>query len=347
MAKEKLNSSFFGNFETSGPDSDDLDEQEVSTEYDTDEDDEPTDEELENREEEQEVEEEESEEELGNEPDPFIDTINHLAEKGLITYDEDHEYEEEGEELLEKVFSETLEKRFQEEFVDSIPEEYQSIFKHLQSGRPLDEWVEAVKPTDFDSIDLDNEDNQKQLIEDHLALTGMDEEDIKERIQELEDSGVLEKNAKTAVKYLKKAEEGKTKAYEQELEEQMEYQKQVQAKQFEDFERTVLTTEKLKDYELPKTKREKLLAHITKPVNKNGESQFVINQKSMENQLLLAYMDMEGYTLKDIMNKAETKATSNLRKSLSRITDTNAKGLNGSTGRTPTEKRTIPKGPWG
>ena len=340
----KIKSSFFGNFETGN----DEDETIVEETKDTTIEEEET--EIEDKEEEEEEEKVESVEETEEteETDPFVDTINYFAEKGLITYDEDHEYEEEGEELLEKVFSETLEKRYQTEYVNSIPEEYQSIIKHLQVGGTLEDWVDAVKPTDFDAINLEDESNQKQLVEDHLALTGMDAEDIEERLQELEDLGTLEKAAKTAIKYLKKNEDNRVKQYEQDLEETIKSQKREKEEALDDFRKTVLATEDLKGMKLTdKSQRQELFDYITKPTNKKGESKYVLDNKNVDNQLALAYMSMRNFSFKDLEKAVETKVTSNLRKSLSRITDTNAKGVGGSTGRVNTESKKIPKGPWG
>lgn len=343
----KIKSSFFGNFETGNDEDETIVEETKDTTIEKEEEEVEKEDEEDEVEKEQEIESEEESEET-SESDPFIDTINYFAEKGLITYNEDHEYEEEGEELLEKVFSETLEKRYQAEYVDSIPEEYQSIIKHLQTGGTLEDWVEAVKPTDFDSINMEDESNQKQLVEDHLALTGMDAEDIEERLQELEDLGTLEKAAKTAVKYLKKNEDSKVKQYEQDLEETIKYQKQKKEEELDDFYKTVLSTEDLKGIKLTeKSQRQELFDYITKPTNKKGESKYVLDNKSIDNQLALAYMSMKNFSFKDLEKAVETKVTRDLRKSLSRITDTNAKGIGGATGRVNTESKKIPKGPWG
>lgn len=344
----KIKSSFFGNFETGTDDIDSPVEETRNIPVEEDEEEQEKEEQISEEEEEKEQEQETIEEEDSDDADPFIDTINYLAEAGLITYDEDHEYEEEGEELLEKVFSETLEKRYQRDYIDSIPEEYQSIINHLQTGGTLSDWVEAVRPTDFDSINMEDESNQKQLIEDHLTLTGMDAEDIEERIQELEDLGTLEKAATTAVKYLKKNEAVKVKQYEQELEETVSVQKKQQEDALEDFHRTVLSTEDLKGIKLSdKAQRQELFDYITKPTNKKGESKYVLDNKNIDNQLALAYMSMRNFSFKDLEKAVETKVTRDLRKSLSRITDTNAKGVSGSTGRVNTESKKIPKGPWG
>jgi len=352
MAKPKLpTSGFFGNFSSESNDNveDINDEVEDQVEDEEEEQVDTDDEEISDEEEVlEEDKEDEEEQESDDDSDPFIDTINHLAEKGLLVYDEDKEYEEEGEELLETVFNETLEKRFQEEYIDTIPEDYRSILDHLKTGGKLEDWVDAVKPTDFDSINLEDEDNQKQLIEDHLALTGMDDEDIKERIQELEDLGTLEKNAKTAIKYLKKNEEGKVKAYEQELAQTIKAQEEQQAKALDEFKKTVLSTEDIKGFKLKdKAQRQELLDYITKPTNSKGESKYVQETKDIDTQLALAYMAMKKFTFKDLEKAVQTKAVSGLRKSLSKISDVNAKGNGGRTVRDVTPSKKIPKGPWG
>ena len=349
MAKLKsLSSGFFGNFQTSTDEDNPTSNAQDDDVEETEQEEEDTKEEV--VEGEEEVEEQESDEDVEESDstvDPFIDTINYLSERGLLQYDEDKTYEEEGEELLETVFNETLEKRFQEEYVNTIPEDFQSIIKHIKAGGTLDEWVDAVKPTDFDSINLEDEDTQKQLIEDHLALTGMDEEDIQERIQELEDLGTLEKNAKTAIKYLKKNEDNKVKQYEAELEEAIQQQELQRERELEDFKKTVLSTEDIKGFKLKdKAERQQLFDYITVK-DKTGESKYVKDTKAIDSQLALAYMAMKGFTMKDLEKAVETKVTSKLRNSLSRITDSNARNNGGKTGRVNTESKRIPKGPWG
>lgn len=287
-----------------------------------------------------------SDNELEEDDDPFIATIDHLAEKGLLYIDEDKVYEEEGEELLEVVFEETLEKRYQEDYIDSIPEEYQSIFKHLKAGKPLNEWVDAVAPLDYSQVDLTDEDNQKALIEDHLALTGMDDEDIKEKVQEYEDAGTLEKNAKTALKYLKKNEEGKAKAYEAKLEREIAEREEKQEKELEDFRKDILSIEELGGFKLDKKTREKLADHITKPVNKKGESKLVVNQKSREKQLLVAYLDMIDFKFEDIKKSVESKVATGLRQKLNRFTDINANKNGGKSVKESKQSVKLPDGIW-
>jgi hypothetical protein len=349
MAAPKITSDFFGGF------SSDNDEEEVEKTIDVEED-------LE----EEELEEEEDKED-GNtdDSDPtddpadkakesdevddaefFTSIINDGAEKGLFYYDPEKEYEGEPEEIFWEVQKDTLDKRFEEEYIDPIPEEYRSILAHLKLGKPLEDWVEAVKPTDYSKINLEDESNQKSLIEQHLALTGMDEDDIKDTLQEYEDGGTLEKNSKKALKYLQKNEDKKAELYEKQLEREEEEAKARQQKELETFKSEVLATEELGKRKLDKKEREKLLAHITEPVNKRGESQFVVNQKSREKQLQLAYLDMIGFDFSKLEKQAETKAASGLRAKLSKTTDLNGK-KNGASGRVETESKSLGNwNPW-
>ncbi len=341
MAKAKLGSTFFDGFspdeveEVDDSNLPEVEEEEVEKES----------------EEEEEVEleevEEEKEESSTNEDDSefFTTIINDGAEKGLFYYNPEKEYEGEPEDIFWEVQTDTLNKRFEDEYVNPIPEEYRSILAHLRLGKPLDDWVEAVKPTDYSKIDLEDESNQKSLVEDHLALTGMDEDDIKDALQEYEDGGTLEKNAKKALKYLQKNEDKKAEIYEKQLEEEEKAQEELQKKEFDKFKSEVLSTEELGKRKLDKKEREKLLDHITKPVNKKGESQFVINQKSRDKQLQLAYLDMIGFDFSKIEKEATTKAASGLRAKLSKTTDINGK-KNGSTGRADTTSSKIVRGPW-
>lgn len=275
--------------------------------------------------------------------DFFATIIEEQAAKGLLFYDEDKEYEGTGEEIFDEVITDTLNKRWEDEYVAAIPEEYQSLFTHLKLGKPLDEWVEAVKPTDYSKIDLEDEVNQKSLIEEHLALTGMDEDDIKDALQEYEDAGTLDKNSKKALKYLQKNEDKKVELYEKQLEEEEKELAETQKREFDKFKSEVLATEELGKRKLDKKERERLFDHITKPVNKRGESQFVINQKSREKQLQVAYLDMIGFDFSKIEKEATTKAASGLRAKLSKTTDINGK-KGGSSGRVDVDSKNI--GTW-
>lgn len=289
---------------------------------------------------------EDKEEDESDDDEPFLAIINHAEEKGLLYYDPEKEYEGNGEEILEEVIVDTLDKRWNEEYVESIPEEYQSIFKHLKAGRPLDEWVDAVKPLDYDGIDLTDEENQKQLIEDHLALTGMDDDDIKETIKEYEDLGILDKKSTVALKYLKKNENAKAKQYEAELDKELERQEVENKKSLDDLKKDILSKDELGKIKLDKSTREKLFDHITKPVNKKGESKLVVNQKDKDKQLLLAYLDMIDFNFDDLRKGVETKVTSGLRQKLSNFTDKNATKTGGKSVKEPKQSVRVPKGIW-
>lgn len=338
----KTNNTFFGSFTQDEDDDKEIPEvKEVETEEEQ-EDDNLDDDNTDDDSEDKDGESDEVEEETSSDDDEefFTTIINDGAEKGLFYYDPEKEYEGDPEDIFWEVQKDTLDKRFEDEYVAAIPEEYQSLFTHLKLGKPLDEWVEAVKPTDYSKIDLEDEGNQKSLIEEHLVLTGMDEDDIKDTLQEYEDAGTLEKNAKKAVKVLQKKEAGKAEAYEKQLEREQEELEEANARELEKFKAEVLAIEELGKRKLDKKEREKLLDHITKPVNKRGESQFVINQKSRERQLQVAYLDMIGFDFSKIEKEATTKAASGLRAKLSKTTDINGK-KNGGSGRIEVESKKL------
>ena len=351
MAAPKINSDFFDGFS----DEEEEEEKEVveneEEEEIVQEEEEEKEEELDSKDKSKEEKEEESdtkeEEEEGSDEEFFTAIINDGAEKGLFYYDPEKEYEGDPEDIFWEVQKDTLDKRFEEEYVNAIPEDYRSLLTHLKLGKPLDEWVEAIKPIDYSKVDIEDEANQKSLIEEHLLLMGMDEDDIKDTLQEYEDAGTLDKNSKKALKYLQKNEDKKAEIYETQLEEEVKQAEKRQKEDFDKFKSEVLSTEELGKIKLSKKERENLLDHITKGVNKKGESQYVINQKSREKQLQMAYLDMIGFDFSKIEKEATTKAVSGLRAKLSKTTDINAKKL-GSTGRTSTDSNKIPDGfPWG
>ena len=343
----KLNSTFFNSFDV---DDDDDEKQGVKEQEQVEEDsikeEEEDGDEIEEKEED--VVKDADEKEIDSEEedtDFFTTIINDGADKGLFYFDEDKEYEGSGEDIFYEVINDTLNKRWQEDYVSQVPEEYQSLFAALKSGKSISDWMENALPVDYDSVDLSNEDNQRELIEKHLISTGMDEEDIKDTIQEYEDSGTLEKNSKKAVKYLKADESKKSSRYEKELEKEREEYDRLEEIEFTKFKNEVLSTEELGNRKLSKQEREKLFDHITKPVNKNGESQLVINQKSRDKQLQMAYLDMIGFDFGKIEKMAETKVAKGLRAKLSNVTDINTT-RRGEGEKVATTSKRLPSGPW-
>ena len=348
----KTNNTFFGSFTQ---DADELQEKEVpevkelETEEEKDDnlDTDSSDNDSRDKDEESdEVDNKEEKEESNDDEEFFTTIINDGAEKGLFYYDPDKEYEGEPEDIFWEVQTDTLNKRWEDEYVAGIPEEYQSLFTALKAGKSVTEWYENTQPLDYDKIDLADEKTQRELIKDHLESTGMDEEDVTDKLQEYEDAGTLEKNSKLAVKYFKKQDSGKAELYEKEVEREQKEFEDRQAKEFEKFKTQVLTTEKLGKRDLDKKERERLLDHITKPVNKRGESQFVINQKSLDKQLQAAYLDMIGFDFSKLEKEATTKAASGLRAKLSKTTDINGKSQ-GSRGKVEIESKKVGNwNPW-
>ena len=130
--------------------------------------------------------------------------VNPLAEEGILYYDPEKEYSA-GEEGLVEVLEDTINKRLEE----SIPEDYRSVLTAIKAGVPVEDWVSAQQTFDYSTIDLEDEDNQINIISEAMELQGIDEEDIKEKIETLQDAGTtaLKKEAQISQKFMIKQSE--------------------------------------------------------------------------------------------------------------------------------------------
>jgi hypothetical protein len=307
-------------------------------------------------EEEEESEEESEEEEEENTPEPeesdaedlddepLAELINALAEEGALSFDPEKEYST-GADGFREVVQETIEKE-KNKWVEEIPEDYRSIINHLKAGRSLDEWVDRSKTPSVESVDLDDESSQKDLISRHLRSIGMDDEDIEIELEKAEDTDDLGRKAKVAHKFLLKKEKEEKEAYQIQLTKEAEEREKEVEKAEEYLKETIFSLQDLGGFKLDKKKQQELYDHIAKPVTKDGKTKLMLNQSDPKKQLLAAYLDMLDYNFKDVEKIAATKVSRGLNQALSRVTSTAARRTGGKGVREPKQSIRVPKGIW-
>jgi len=238
------------------------------------------------------------------------------AELGIFDYDE--KTFESSEEYFKNMFFEKVKK----EAIASLPESIQFLAQNYMEGVPLDELISSKsREMRFEAIDEDelkeNENLQENLVAQYLQLQDYDQEEIKDKLESYKDSLLLEKEAKTALKKLKK--------YEYAYQEQLTYQaKEQQAQAKKEYETNLQSLkqdiEKTESFipglAMKKEDKEKLFMALTRRDAK-GQTELEKKMSSKEMQLAVAQfvMQLDG-KVDAVQRKAYTKAAQNTKEVL-------------------------------
>lgn len=265
----------------------------------------------------------------------------HLVELNILSGNPEKEYEDSIDGLVELI-NDTKENA-RNEFLESLAPDVREVIEFVQSGGAISDYLEMSREVDYSYYNMDDEEHQVALVREHMEVTGMDEADIEDYIKDLEDSNLLKKNAEKAKKYLeKRAEERKANF----IEEQKRYQEDRERELEEEYEKlssTVLSG-KLGDFEIPSTERKKFLDYITKPVTKDGKTQYQLDD-NQDDRIKAAYFKFKNFSFKDVEAKSKTKAVQEIHRTMSRYKDTMA-NISSNINNEPTKKETLKLPSW-
>lgn len=252
-----------------------------------------------------------------------------LAESGLIDYDESEEYDESKlvEAVENKIVSEI------EAYKESLPSVIKDLINNYEEGVPLKELlekeksIEEYKSIDIDSVE-DDENLQKKLVRDLLSKTGFDKDEIEERINDYEDSGILEKEAKRALNKLITLEEKEKEEFIKAQKEEFRLREQRYNEYITNLKNTIEKSEEfIPGLKVTKEEKRKLIEGIFK-TDKNGKNAIVKARENDPNfDLKVAYAALIlNWDFSKIEQKATTKATKKLAEAI-KASDKLQKGI--------------------
>jgi hypothetical protein len=285
-------------------------------------------------------------------PDPLlVENFNYLREKGFFqNLPEDYEFKGTESEWEEVVNSQ------QEGMFQSIHDEY---LKQLQSnqrasklldyliktgGEDLDGWMDIQKLDEISPDKLEgNEDLQKEIVKKDYKAMGLTDDEIEEKIDDLELFDKLEKESKRSAERLNRRKEEKEKQFIQNAEKQKELKLENERKQLEKL-RTVAN-----EMSLPGDRKEKVLASLINPIQTEeyGTTNYFglqlekirRNPKAIIQlaSILLDYNDETGDFALSGLSKKATEKTKKFRERLQSASQGGGlyKQSRGGSGRTP------------
>lgn len=216
-------------------------------------------------------------------------------------------------EELVKYMEEVVDQNSKPTYADERIEQLDQYVKN--GGKFEDFYQDQQKGLTYESIDLEDETNQKTAVRDYYKLQGLTDDQISRKIERYEDADMLEDEATDAVEYLKRYQSERL----EEAKAQQEAQKQAYAKQTEEFmsnlNQSVGSLDNIRGISVPKEDRKALLDYITK-TDAEGLTQYQkdFNGNLINNLLESAYFTMKGDALLgEAKRSGQTSAASKLR----------------------------------
>ena len=216
-------------------------------------------------------------------------------------------------EELVKYMEEVVDQNSKPTYADERIEQLDQYVKN--GGRFEDFYQDQQKGLTYESIDLEDETNQKTAVRDYYKLQGLTDDQISRKIERYEDADMLEDEATDAVEYLKKYQSARL----EEAKAQQEAQKQAYAQQTEkfmtDLNQSIGSLDNIRGISVPKEDRKALLDYITK-TDAEGLTQYQkdFNGNLINNLLESAYFTMKGDALLgEAKRSGQTSAASKLR----------------------------------
>lgn len=188
--------------------------------------------------------------------------------------------------------------------------------QYIKNGGRFEDFYNGMSQrVSYDSMDMEDESNQKAVVRDYMKLQGFNDEQINRRIERFEDADMLEDEANDAVVMLKSIQEQQLQQAAEE-QERMRVAQEERARQFmTDLNSSIASLNNIRGIAVPKEDRKKLLDYITR-TDADGLTQYQkdFNQNMVNNLIESAYFTMKGDSLLgEARRNGQTSASSKLR----------------------------------
>ena len=192
----------------------------------------------------------------------------------------------------------------------------QQLDEYVKNGGNFEDFYQRQQQgLNYDTIDLEDESNQKAAVREFLKYQGYTDDQISKKIERYEDGDMLEEEAEDAVARLKYINEQQL-AYAQQQQEEARQAQEMQARQFmNDLTTTINSLDNIRGIAIPKADQKALLDYITL-TDENGLTRYQkdFNGNMINNLIESAYFTMKGDALLgEAKSSGRTSAANKLR----------------------------------
>lgn len=195
----------------------------------------------------------------------------------------------------------------------------EKLDEYVRNGGSFDDFYSGLsQEIQYDSLDLENESNQKMAVREFLSIQGYTDEQINSKLERYEDADMLEDEAKDAVERLKNIKQQQIAAEQKAQQERYEQQRQQVIEFSNNLTNSISNLTDIRGVKVPKEDKAKLLDYITR-TDENGLTQYQkdFNANLINNLIESAYFTMRGDSLISSAKKeGTTDAATKLRKML-------------------------------
>ena len=191
--------------------------------------------------------------------------------------------------------------------------------EYVKNGGSFDDFYNGMsEELKYDSLDMEDESNQKAVIKEYLKLQGYSDDQVNNKLERYEDADMLEDEANDAVKILKSVKQQQLE--QQQQAQQLAYEEQQrQIVEFaENLNKEIFNLTNIRGLNIPKEDRKQLYDYITK-VDKDGYTQYQkdFGKNQIKNIIESAYFTMKGDALlTEAAKGGQTSAVKKLRQIL-------------------------------
>jgi len=259
---------------------------------------------------EEESEDEKSEDSLSEfEPDITSFLQKRLEEEIGIEFSNDIKIESIGDlvQYLDTIVEEASKPKF-------ANDEMAKLNSFIEEGGKLEDYIKiGPAELDLETIDLENENNQKQVVRELLQAKGYSEERIKKTLIRYEDAGVLEDEAQDAVELLKDYKEKDKQKLLDDTKKTKQLQLEQQQKFVSNVQEIVNDMDSIRGIKISSGEKKELLDYIFRP-GADGMTQYQKDYASdIKNLIESAYFTKKGDAL---IERAQKKASSEANRQL-------------------------------
>jgi len=206
---------------------------------------------------------------------------------------------------------------------NSIPqyadERVQALDQYIKNGGKFEDFYSVQKEAlTLDSIDLEDENNQKAVVRELLKHDGYTDDQIKKRLSRYEDADVLYEESEDALERLKNIRKAEAEETARQQEETARINAEQQRQFFNTVTKEISQLTDVRGIAIPKEDRRALFDYIFK-VDQDGVSQYQkdFNKNLSKNLIESAYFTMKADALISSAKKSgESSAADKLRKML-------------------------------
>lgn len=191
--------------------------------------------------------------------------------------------------------------------------------EYVKNGGSFDDFYNGMsEELKYDTLDMEDESNQKAVIKEYLKLQGYSDDQVNSKLERYEDADMLEDEANDAIKILKSIKQQQLE--QQQQAQQLAYEEQQrQIVEFaENLNKEIFNLTSIRGLNIPKEDRKQLYDYITK-VDKDGYTQYQkdFGKNQIKNIIESAYFTMKGDALlTEAAKGGQTSAVKKLRQIL-------------------------------